>query len=215
MKKTICVLIAVLFLGLLAACGQDTTTAEDAGGNTVIIRFESDDAFPIDAEQLETAKEYITYRLEESEWKSATVKADKADKAIKVTTDTPIPDSALEELLTVPKLTFRAPGGEILMDGSYVSYAVASVYDSSGYVVKLTLTDEGRDRFAEITREYINQTVSIYLDDELIIDPTIVAEITDGELLISGAEFTAEDVTTLANKISMAALPYRMYADKG
>ena len=57
----------------------------------------------------------------------------------------------------------------------------------------------------------MNQTISVYLDDELITSPTINAPITDGEAQIFG-DFTAEEVTDLSTKISFAVLPFDLKA---
>ena len=149
------------------------------------------------------------------------------------------PASAIEEISSTAQLTFR-PGQEyadvemgsdgsyvyktptgdtetILMDGSYVKSAQAGVITSSQsssssgsqYVVNLTLTDEGAEKFKEITTTYEGQVVSIWMDDIMLSAPTVQAVISDGQAQISG-DFTAEEATDLANKISAGALPFQL-----
>ena len=111
---------------------------------------------------------------------------------------------------------YKTPTGDtetILMDGSMVKSATAQVYqDQSGtsqYVVGLEFTDEGKKTFGEITTEYVNNTISIWMDDIMISAPTVNTAITDGKAQIEG-DFTAQEATDLANKITAGALPFQL-----
>lgn len=111
---------------------------------------------------------------------------------------------------------YKTPTGDtetILMDGSMVESATANVYqDESGtsqYVVSLNFTDEGKEKFAEITSEYVGSAISIWMDDIMISAPTVNSAITDGKAQIEG-DFTASEATELANKISAGALPFQL-----
>lgn len=111
---------------------------------------------------------------------------------------------------------YKTPTGDtetILMDGSMVESATANVYqDESGtskYVVSLNFTDEGKEKFAEITSEYVGSAISIWMDDIMISAPTVNSAITDGKAQIEG-EFSASEATELANKISAGALPFQL-----
>ena len=143
--------------------------------------------------------------------------------------------NAIEEISSTANLTFRpgksyestdvgsdgeyiykTPTGDtatVLMDGSAVEKAEAQYYqDDSGkaqYVVSLTLNEEGAKTFQEITTTYLNQTVSIWMDDIMLSAPTVQATITDGKAQISGS-FTAKQATELAQKINAGALPFQL-----
>ncbi len=146
------------------------------------------------------------------------------------------PATAIEEISSTAQLTFR-PGQEyesvemgsdggyiyktpagasttILMDGSSVASAEAGIVSDtsttgSQYVVNLMLTEEGAKTFQEVTTEYEGQTVSIWMDDVMLSAPTVQTVITDGQAQITG-DFTAEEATDLANKISAGALPFQL-----
>ncbi len=145
-------------------------------------------------------------------------------------------EAAIEEISSTAKLTFRpgnsyadtsvgsdgeyvckTPTGDtekVLMDGSYVKSAEALVNQDqtkaeSAYVVGLDFTKEGADKFAEITQNYVGQTVSIWMDDIMLSAPTIEETITGGEAQITG-DFTADEATSLANKINAGALPFEL-----
>lgn len=111
---------------------------------------------------------------------------------------------------------YKTPTGDtetILMDGSMVESAEARVYQgddgTSQYVVSLEFTDEGKDKFGEITQQYVGNTISIWMDDIMISAPNVNSAITDGKAQIEG-DFTAQEATDLANKISAGALPFQL-----
>ncbi len=126
------------------------------------------------------------------------------------------PNTAIEELAATARLTFRAGStadGKILLEGSDVANAKAGYQTNSNgqqeYVVSLELTEDGKKKFAEATTTYLNQTISIWMDDQLLSAPTVTETISDGKAVISG-NFTAETATDLANKINAGALPFNL-----
>ena len=95
---------------------------------------------------------------------------------------------------------YKTPSGDtaktILMDGSYVESATAGMTTDkttgkNSYVVQLKLKSSGdkngKELFGNITKEYLNQQVSIWMDDIMLSAPKVDAEITDGNAVISGS----------------------------
>ncbi|MBQ5439456.1 MAG: protein translocase subunit SecD [Clostridia bacterium] len=145
------------------------------------------------------------------------------------------PYEAIEEISATATLTFRpgnsyesidytddgtpvmkTPTGEtaqtVLVDGSNVKNAQAGVINDNGktqYVVSLEFDDEGAELFRQATTDYLNGTISIWMDDTMISYPTVNSVITDGSAQISG-NFTAEEATALATKINAGALPFSL-----
>lgn len=120
------------------------------------------------------------------------------------------PAKFIEEISVAGELTFRDPNLEIVMDGSSVEKATAGVNSTTDeYVVNLVFTSEGTRQFAEITEEYLNQQLFIYMDETVLAGPTIQSPITDGNAQISG-NFDAESATKLANQINGGALPFAL-----
>ncbi|MCH5303668.1 MAG: protein translocase subunit SecD [Ruminococcus sp.] len=146
-------------------------------------------------------------------------------------------EAAIEEISSTAELTFRpgnsysntsigsdgsyvyqTPTGDtetVLMNGSAVKSAQAGIdsdskkSSKSNYVVYLELNDEGTKTFADITEKYVNQVVSIWMDDIMLSAPTINEKISGGKAQISG-DFTAEEATALAAKINAGALPFKL-----
>lgn len=144
-------------------------------------------------------------------------------------------EKSIEEISATASLTFRpgnsfesvdytddgtqvmkTPTGEtaatVLLDGSYVESAEAGVINDDGnvqYVVSLKFNEEGKELFKQATTTYLNQTISIWMDDTMLSYPTVQTVISDGSAQISGS-FTAEEATKLAAQISAGALPFTL-----
>lgn len=73
-------------------------------------------------------------------------------------------------------------------------------------IVAITWNDEGRELFANITRDNINKVLGIFLDGSVISTPVIRDEISDGKGVISGG-FTPEEAKALVRDLNYGALP--------
>ncbi len=189
-------------------------------------------------EQLESAKAIIELRMVSDGITDYELYADSANDRIIVRFPWKSdekdfdPATAIEEISSTAELTFRpgnsyettevgsdgnpiyrTPKGEtteVLMNGSYIKNAQAVVNQEDGsYAVSIEFNDEGKELFGEITSKYINQTISIWMDDVMISAPTVNSAITDGKAQITG-DFDAETATDLANKINAGALPFKL-----
>ena len=134
------------------------------------------------------------------------------------------PEQAVKEIGETALLTFRlgtetdeagVPTGiteEILLQGSDVQRAVPGLDEQSGYVVYLTLSETGKDKFYEATKRAYEtkEVLSIWMDDTLISAPNVREPIAGGNATISGAFADAEEATALANKINSGALPFKL-----
>ena len=105
------------------------------------------------------------------------------------------------------------PTGDLVLSGNDVESATAG-YDqeNSQYIVQLTLKESGRDAFAQATKKQYASggTISIWLDDQMISDPKVNAEITTGQATISGGFSTLAEAQDLANLITSGALPFEL-----
>lgn len=172
-------------------------------------------------EQLDSAKSIIETRMVSNGITDYEIYADYGSDRIIVRfpwkeDDTEFdPVKAVDELAATANLTFRNPSGETVMDGSAVASASVGVdtskNNSGDYVVQLELNSEGAQTFADITEQYLNQQISIYMDDTMLSNPTVQSVISDGHAQISG-NFDAESATKLANQINGGALPFSLEA---
>lgn len=139
------------------------------------------------------------------------------------------PEQAVKELGETALLTFREGQPSdigtdqtyedlpLILSGADVKQATARYNSStSKYLVSLELNDSGKEAFSTATEKLssTNPTgyISIWMDDNCISYPTVSAHITDGNAVIEGS-FTADEVTSLANKINGGALPFKLVTD--
>lgn len=73
-------------------------------------------------------------------------------------------------------------------------------------IVTLSFNDEGKNIFADITKNNVQKRVAIFLDDILISAPVVQTEITDGNAIIEG-DFTIDQASELKIQLNSGALP--------
>ncbi|HVS79396.1 MAG TPA: protein translocase subunit SecD [Candidatus Paceibacterota bacterium] len=72
--------------------------------------------------------------------------------------------------------------------------------------VTLQFNDQGRQLFADLTKNNVGKVLGIFLDNELISSPVINEPIPDGNAQISG-NFTPDEAKTLVRNLNYGALP--------
>ena len=98
------------------------------------------------------------------------------------------------------------------LTGQYLESAQLQFTSSGGGqisgqpVVGITFNSEGRELFAQITREHKGQVLAIFLDGQVISSPVIQEVIMDGKAVISGS-FTPEQAKELVRNLNYGALP--------
>lgn len=124
---------------------------------------------------------------------------------------------AVGELGQTAKLRFVKGGestGTEVITGSDVKSATARPQQNPNtgkteYVVELVLEDSGKQAFAAATTELKGTgTISIWLDEDQISNPSVNDAITDGKAVIQGGFETLADAQSLANLITSGALPF-------
>ncbi|HSI20249.1 MAG TPA: protein translocase subunit SecD [Verrucomicrobiae bacterium] len=122
---------------------------------------------------------------------------------------------AKEILGSTAVLDFRDAEGNVVLEGKHViaEQTVAEplqqatgLTSGNQWQVRLTLNNEGKDAFAEATAANTGKQIGIYLDNQLISNPTVNQAITDGVAIISG-NFTAQDAKDFALQLKSGALP--------
>lgn len=119
-------------------------------------------------------------------------------------------NAILEELGTPGSLTFQDEDGNTVLEGSDIADAegVATQNQTSGqreYVVELTMTSEGAEKFQEATAANVGKQISIVYDGEVISSPTVQEEISGGKAQIDGMS-SLEEAQTLASYIRIGSL---------
>lgn len=103
-----------------------------------------------------------------------------------------------------PSLQFKTTGlsGKNLTD-AFVDYQSRGVGSPQ---IGLRFDDEGTKLFADITKRNIGKPVAIFLDQEVISQPIVQAEILNGQAVITGS-FTLSEANSLVKRFNEGALP--------
>ena len=116
----------------------------------------------------------------------------------------------LEELGQPGSLEFQDEEGNVVLEGTDVETAEGGAIQNqttgaTEYVVELTLTDEGTEKFATATEENLNKQIAIVYDGETISAPTVNNVISNGQAQISGMS-SIDEARQLASSIRIGAL---------
>ena len=119
-------------------------------------------------------------------------------------------NAILEELGKPGSLEFQNSDGETVLTGADIedAKAVTNTDSTTGkreYMVSLTLTSEGAEKFGELTAASVGKTVPIVYDGEVISNPTVNQAIYGGKAVIEGME-SFEAAENLASQIRIGSL---------
>lgn len=192
-----------------------------SGGVEAVFSPDKEDV-EITDNDMESAKAVIETRLVNNNITDYEVYADTFNKQIIVRFPWAADESdfdaqaAIQELGETAMLTFC--GGQdntnVILKGSQdIKSAQAGLDENNNYIVYLELTDAGTSKFATATQTYLGQTISIWMDDNMISAPTVNSVITGGVATITGLE-DADEAINLANKINAGSLPFALTVDE-
>lgn len=96
---------------------------------------------------------------------------------------------------------------EAVVNASHVKKAeVTENAISKQKEISVTLNDEGRDRFAKVTKDAIGKRMAVVINGKIVQAPVIRSPITGGKFVISG-NFSADEAAKLAKALSGEAKP--------
>lgn len=185
------------------------------GGVNVVLEAESTDGSAIDDSKMDSTVAAIKKRVDSLGVSEATVTKQGSNRIRVQIPSIQDQQEALDMIGKTAQLTFESPDGDTILTGEHVKSATATTQTGDNgieeNVVQLQFDDEGTKLFADATEKYLNQTISIVLDDETISSPTVNSVISNGEAVIEG-NMDADEAEELANLIEGGALPLKLNA---
>lgn len=221
------------FEAMASEHSQDSSTREKGGdlgefgrGEMVPkfdeVVFEKAEVGIVYPEIVETQFGYHIIRVDERNEGTGVVESEDAEEVTGEETTGEEPTTESEEIPTVAtakahhilirKLPETPPVTgpvyeETGLTGEQLDRADVTFDPNSGLpTVSLSFNKEGKDLFANMTKENLGKTIAIYLDGSIISAPVVQAEITTGEAVISGS-FTLDEAKQLAQRLNAGALP--------
>lgn len=101
---------------------------------------------------------------------------------------------------------------EPFVTGKDLKRSYVSRDENGAYVVALEFNSDGAKKFAEATQKRLNQTIGIYINGEVTIEPKVNSVISDGKATISsgGAGYSYEEANALATSIQSGAFAVKL-----
>lgn len=215
---TACILVAIFGIGDdVKGIAKMRFGIDIRGGVEAVLEPENYEG-TVTKEDLERAREIIEMRLDSQNITDREVTLDAKGGYLIVrfpwkSDETEFnPETAIEELGEMARLTFRNEQGDILLEGKNVLSSKVeqdSAARKQGYVVSLSFDKEGSQIFKEATGELIGQQIGIYMDEEMISCPTVESQISGGQAVIDGMR-SYEEAKELSEKINAGALPFSL-----
>nr|WP_035774910.1 protein translocase subunit SecD [Clostridium carboxidivorans] len=224
-KSTVLFVICLLLIGFFAYSGVYGVTVGDyrlksfgevinrgldlQGGVSVLEEIQ---ASKVDQDTFDKTVELLSMRVNKMGVSETTV-AREGQKRIRIE----IPGkydakSVIDGIAKTGELKFVGPDKQTVLTGKDVKNAVSTISsESQKPVIELELNSAGTKKFADATQKFLGQKISIYLDDQLLTDPTVNNVITNGKAEISGSR-TLEEAKRQANLINSGALPVTVKA---
>ncbi|WP_288760620.1 protein translocase subunit SecD [uncultured Veillonella sp.] len=119
------------------------------------------------------------------------------------------PDQAIKTIGKTAVMEFKNEEGEVRLTGNDLKDAKEQIGQNKNYMVGIEFTDEGAKKFARLTEENVGRHIAIYLDGDLLTNPTVNEPITGGKAVITGSR-TLDEAKNLAILLRSGALPVKV-----
>ena len=191
-----------------------------AGGSYIV--FEADTEEVVTEDDMNAVIAVLRNRLDSQGYFEANVSKQNEKRARVEIPAVDNPDEAVALLGATAKLEFVDKDGNVVLSGGEDVKSAKAAYeavDSTGkkaHHIKLELTSEGSQKFAEATGRIAGYAdgenyIAIQLDGNPISSPRVSEQINSTECIITG-EFDADSAKTLAGQIQSGQLPFSLKA---
>ena len=120
------------------------------------------------------------------------------------------PDKAIQTIGKTAMLEFKDEEGNTVLTGTDLKDAQAATNQQTNqHVVNLEFSDEGGEKFADLTTKNVGRTIAILLDGEVLTAPNVREPILGGKAEISGQK-TLDEAQQLAVLLRSGALPVKV-----
>ena len=198
------------------------------GGTKVVLKANMENISPQDRDTAhQSARSVISKRVDLYGVSETNIKTSKAGDEYRLIVELPGVDQSKETLDLIGQtasLVFGSPTFEVSpaspsadpvligfeptnLTGADLKRAqVTFNTDNRQPGVSLEFQESGREKFSQLTKEYLNQPLAIILDNSILTAPTIQSIITTGQAVITG-QFTTEEAKNLSIQLNAGALP--------
>ena len=119
------------------------------------------------------------------------------------------PEKAINMLGKTAMLEFKDPNNKTVLTGTDLKDAKAVVGNGNQPLVSMEFSDEGGQKFADVTARNVGKRIAITLDGEVLTAPVVQEAITGGRAQITGNR-SMEEAQHLAILLRSGSLPVKL-----
>jgi preprotein translocase subunit SecD len=180
------------------------------GGVHVVLEAEETEEAQVTADSMRKAKGIIEERVNQLGVAEPVIQIQGDKRLIVELAGIEDPEQAVQDMIKPAYLEFKNAEGETVLTGGELKDAQAVRYPTSGRVtVNLTFTEKGTEEFARITTENVGRPLGIYLDGNMLQNPTVNEPIPSGKAEITGYS-SLDEAARMAILLRSGALPVKL-----
>lgn len=179
------------------------------GGTHIVLEAEDTPDAPVTEDSLNRAVSIVERRINEMGLTEPLVQKEGARRIIVELPGEKNPEKAIETIGKTAVMEFKDESGATRLTGKDLKTAKEQIENGNQNVVAIEFTDEGADKFADLTAANVGHKIAILLDGEVLTAPVVYEPITGGKAVITGSR-TLEEAKNLAILLRSGALPVKL-----
>ena len=186
------------------------------GGVHVVLKADDPTDGEVTRKDIEQLSAVMRERVDELGVGETVIQPEGADRLIIELPGVDNPDEAVEAIGKTAYLEFKTADGTTILTGQDLKDAQGALDPATQEpLITLQFNSEGSKVFADVTQRLVDQyrrgdsqrAIGIYLDDQLLTNPTVNDAIPNGQAQISGGFASLEEAANLAALLRAGALP--------
>lgn len=179
------------------------------GGTHIVLEAEDTPDAPVTEDSLNRAVSIVERRINEMGLTEPLVQKEGVRRIIVELPGEKNPEKAIETIGKTAVMEFKDESGATRLTGKDLKTAKEQIENGNQNVVAIEFTDEGADKFADLTAANVGHKIAILLDGEVLTAPVVNEPITGGKAVITGSR-TLEEAKNLAILLRSGALPVKL-----
>ena len=179
------------------------------GGTHIVLEEEDTPDAPVTEDSLNRAVSIVERRINEMGLTEPLVQKEGARRIIVELPGEKNPEKAIETIGKTAVMEFKDESGATRLTGKDLKTAKEQIENGNQNGVAIEFTDEGADKFADLTAANVGHKIAILLDGEVLTAPVVNEPITGGKAVITGSR-TLEEAKNLAILLRSGALPVKL-----
>ena len=179
------------------------------GGTHVVLQAVDTPQLKVNDDALDRATHIIERRVNALGLTEPVVQRQGRDRIIVELPGVKDPEKAINMLGKTAMLEFKDPNNKTVLTGTDLKDAKAVVGNGNQPLVSMEFSDEGGQKFAEVTARNVGKRIAITLDGEVLTAPVVQEAITGGRAQITGNR-SMEEAQHLAILLRSGSLPVKL-----